>query len=623
MKIRYLRFKIESFLLVAIFLPCCIGIINAAETGETFEFGEISAVGGQAEAISIGSTEEESGFKFQLDLTSKGAAVNTASLSEYNDLNRKKPKPLKVLSPIEETFFSMANGRFIFVEQAKFVDLGRLNWDTSKVIDEAGGSQKVSFEAFIRLDGIDSMKLTKTYKVEPDSYLVDCDMQIENLSENNFKIRFDMQGPGGIAKEDIRMDSRTVAAAFVGQDGRINAAKWLITKLEKKPSGSVEPLDYSEANYRFMWASIANKYFAAILYPVPTEPENLSAEWITNRKGVIFNPDVEKNSGDENIAILLETDAIEIGSGSTKDFKFQLYLGPKDKTLFEENELYNKLGFINVIDFRACFGNLFRPLSFMVLAIMKSMYGVIGNYGVVIIIFVLVIRIVLHPITKKSQISMMKMSKLAPQAEEIKKKYANNKAEQQKQMMALYKEQGASPVLGCLPMLLQMPIWIALYSAIYASVDLRGAAFLPFWITDLSAPDALFSLPAATETIPFIGSFLGTSFNLLPILLGISMFLQQKLMSSSSASASSQAAQQQKMMMWMMPIMMLLFLYRAPSGLNLYIMASTAGGVFEQYVIRKHIREKEAREAIGLVSVTSKTGGKLKKKKPKPPFKTM
>ena len=182
---------------------------------------------------------------------------------------------------------------------------------------------------------------------------------------------------------------------------------------------------------------------------------------------------------------------------------------------------------------------------------------------------------------------MMKMSKLAPQAEEIKKKYANNKAEQQKQMMALYKEQGASPVLGCLPMLLQMPIWIALFSAIRTSIDLRGAAFLPFWITDLSVPDALFQLPEATASIPFIGSFLGTSFNLLPILLGISMFLQQKLMSSSSATAaSSQAAQQQKMMMWMMPIMMLLFLYRAPSGLNLYIMSSTAGGVFEQYIIR-------------------------------------
>jgi len=216
---------------------------------------------------------------------------------------------------------------------------------------------------------------------------------------------------------------------------------------------------------------------------------------------------------------------------------------------------------------------------------------------------------------------MMKMSKLAPKAEEIKQKHANNKAEMNKQMMALYKEHGAAPILGCLPMLLQMPIWIALYSAIYAGIEFRGAKFLPFWITDLSSVDALFYLPAAAEKIPFIGSFIGTSFNLLPILLGAAMFVQQKFMPSSASATNPQAAQQQKMMMWMMPIMMLLFLYRAPSGLNLYIMSSTVAGLVEQYVIRKHIQEKDAAEQVGLVPTTSKLGGKLKKKKPKPPIK--
>ena len=129
------------------------------------------------------------------------------------------------------------------------------------------------------------------------------------------------------------------------------------------------------------------------------------------------------------------------------------------------------------------------------------------------------------------------------------------------------------------------------------------------------------SLPAAVENIPLIGSFIGSSFNLLPILLGVAMFAQQKLTPMSAPPTNPQAAQQQKMMLWMMPIMMLLFLYRAPSGLNLYIMASTAGGVVEQYVIRKHIKERQALEEAGLVPTTSKLGGKLKKKKPKPPIK--
>jgi YidC/Oxa1 family membrane protein insertase len=209
------------------------------------------------------------------------------------------------------------------------------------------------------------------------------------------------------------------------------------------------------------------------------------------------------------------------------------------------------------------------------------------------------------------------MSRLAPMAEEIKKKYANNKAEMNKQMMALYREQGASPIMGMLPMMVQMPILIALWTAIYTSIDLRGAPFLPFWITDLSMPDALIRFHAVT--LPLFGKL--DSFNLLPILMGVAMYMQQALMPSQAAS-NPQVAQQQKMMKIMFPIMLPLILYKGPSGVNLYFMASTFAGVIEQKIIRKHIKEKEEAESKGKVAVTSKTGGKVKKKKPKPFFKT-
>ncbi|MHC4363282.1 MAG: membrane protein insertase YidC, partial [Planctomycetota bacterium] len=304
-------------------------------------------------------------------------------------------------------------------------------------------------------------------------------------------------------------------------------------------------------------------------------------------------------------------------AGSMKTYDFQVYLGPKDKSLFDKDKQYRELGFVHAIDFLGCCcpASIIRPLAFGILALMKWMYGFIGNYGLVIIILVFMIRIVIHPLTKKSQISMSKMSKLAPRMEEIKKKYANNKAELNKQMMALYKEQGASPVMGMLPMMVQMPVWIALWSAVYASIELRGAPFLPFWITDLSVPDALVRF--STVTIPLLG-WKVNSLNLLPILMGIAFYLQQKLMPSQAAAANPQAAQQQKMMMIMMPLMFPLLLYNAPSGVSLYIMASTFAGVIEQYVIRKHVREKEEAESKGLVAATSKTGGKVKKKKPKP-----
>jgi YidC/Oxa1 family membrane protein insertase len=190
-----------------------------------------------------------------------------------------------------------------------------------------------------------------------------------------------------------------------------------------------------------------------------------------------------------------------------------------------------------------------------------------------------------------------------------------------KQMMALYREQGASPIMGFLPMMVQMPIWIALWSAVYAGIELRGASFLPFWITDLSVPDAIWRFPT-TLVIPLLGWKI-ESLNLLPIMMGVAFYLQQKLMPSQSTAATNpQVAQQQKMMMIMMPLMFPLMLYKAPSGVNMYIMSSTFAGVVESYVIRKHIREKEQAESKGLVAATKKTGGKVKKKKPKPFYKT-
>ena len=240
------------------------------------------------------------------------------------------------------------------------------------------------------------------------------------------------------------------------------------------------------------------------------------------------------------------------------------------------------------------------------------------NYGVAIIILVFLMRLVMHPITKKSQVSMMRLQKVGPKMAEIKKKYANNPTEMRKKSAEAYKEAGANPAMGILPMFIQMPIWIALWTAVNTSVSIRGEAFLPFWITDLSAPDHLFKFPGGLE-LPFFGEY----FNLLPILMGVVMFLQQKLMPHNTAAQTNpQAAQQQKMMMIMMPLMFPLMLYKGPSGVNLYILSSITAGVIEQAIIRKHIREKEEFESQGLVAVTSKTGGKVKKKKPKPFYKT-
>jgi len=582
--------------------------------------------------------DHETGFKFQLELSSKGAAIRKATFSNglhngrrsgFDDRDYKDPQPLVILSPVNGAVLSMANTDFVFVQQQLKLRLNGLHWESFGVEkDYIDGSQTARFEALIKVKdtGEPVIKLTKTYKVVPGSYLLDCSLTVENLSASEQPVRFGLAGPVGIGREAVRADMRKAVAGFRkdSPNGEITTVRLNTRKLRK--AKTIEGRRLIKPGAHFLWVAAVNKYFAAIVVPVPDEGNDF-CDWVADKTGRFYNPDGDRraDTGDETVGVDLKiassTLAAKGQAESTKKYNFKLYLGPKDKSLFDKNEYYKKLGFVHTIDFMTCCcpASIIKPLAFGILALMKWMYGFIANYGVVIIVLVFLFRIAIHPLTKKSQVSMSRFSKMAPKVEQIKKKYANNKAEMNKQMMALYREQGASPIMGMVPMMVQMPVWIALYSAIYASIELRGAAFLPVWITDLSAPDALFRFKAVT--LPLFGKL--DSFNLLPLLMGVAFYLQQKLMpKQAAASANPQVAQQQKMMMIMLPLLFPLMLYKAPSGLNLYIMASTFAGVIEQYAIRKHIREKEEDDSKGLVAATSKTGGKVKKKKPKPFYRT-
>ena len=603
------------------------------EKAEAERFSQLSAKSVKSETCTIGSVHRDTGFKFEAELTNKGAGLSSVTLSEFDDRDPDDPKPLVLLSPIVEgrkEIYSLANGNFRVAEsEAKSFGttafpLDKLCWRTASASDN-----EVIFEAILNdTTGAEVVKLTKRYSLTKDSYELLCDFTIENLSGNLIKASFDLQGPAGINREEARSDMRRVTVGFL-TEGEIESVKKDNNKLrgakKKGDSGSLE-LRHKNAASRFIWAALTNKYFAAILRPVPATgdyPENVALRAAEYYDSALWE---KKPSGSENSSFKISTLVTGLAgagqAGLSQTIQYQLYLGPKDRDIFEKNELYKRLGYFQTIDFRTCCCpvGIIRPLAFGIMGLMKAMYTVVPNYGVVIMILVFLVRILMHPITKKSQVSMMRMQKLGPKMEEIKSKYANNKAEMNKRVMALYKEEGVSPFSSMLPMMVQMPIWIALWTAIYTSVELRGAGFLPFWITDLSVPDALIRFKAVT--IPLLGWQID-SLNILPILMGVVMYLQQKLLSnpSKNVQVNPQVAQQQKMMMIMMPLMFPLMLYKGPSGVNLYIMSSIAAGVVEQVVIRKHIREKEESEAKGLVAVTSKTGGKVKKKKPKPFFR--
>jgi YidC/Oxa1 family membrane protein insertase len=200
---------------------------------------------------------------------------------------------------------------------------------------------------------------------------------------------------------------------------------------------------------------------------------------------------------------------------------------------------------------------------------------------------------------------MVRMSKMAPEMERLKKKYGDNKEEFAKAQMALYREQGVGGFLGCLPMFLQTPIWLALWNALQSTFEIRQAGFLRWgsvhltWIADLSQPDKLIDFHH-TFVVPLIGYEI-TSLNVLPLLMAVVTYVQQALQPVPPNMTPEQ--QQQRTMMKWMSLIVPVFLYRGPSGLNLYILTSSTIGIIEQKIVRDHIKQREAAEAAGLVLV--------------------
>ena len=170
-----------------------------------------------------------------------------------------------------------------------------------------------------------------------------------------------------------------------------------------------------------------------------------------------------------------------------------------------------------------------RPIGKGILWILTNLYEIIPNYGVLLIVFSILVKVVLHPLTRKSYKSTKEMQAIQPLVAELKNKHKGDSQKLNQETMKLYKEHGVNPLGGCLPMLLQMPILFSLFSVFRSTIEFRGAPFV-LWITDLSQPDQLFNLPF---TIPLLG---WSTFNVLPILMGATMIYQQKTMSIQSPS---------------------------------------------------------------------------------------
>ncbi|MCB5262757.1 MAG: membrane protein insertase YidC [Candidatus Cloacimonetes bacterium] len=362
--------------------------------------------------------------------------------------------------------------------------------------------------------------------------------KVQNLGNVN-GIRLDLSA--GIADSEKNLKTKAQDYRFfLYADNEL--LKLTLGKMRKKPpSGNF-------GSYGF--AAVRSKYFTLAL--METEPQlsrGFSGE---------INPDTE-NPG-------FSVDSIQRTAKSNWEQNFVLFAGPADasmlKTYGPQMENIAERGY-----------NWLRWLANAFAWFLSWLYGIVKNYGVVIVIFAFLIKIVLHPLTNKSMSASFKMQQIQPQLHALQAKYKNDPKTLQVEMSKLYKEAGASPMSGCLPLLLQMPIFFALYNVLRYSLDMRNAGFV-FWLKDLSEPD------------PYM---------ILPILMGVFMIIQSKMMQPKQANVDEmdekqKAAQStQKMMTWMMPIMMFFIFKGMPAGLVLYWTVFNIYSVIQQYyLLKKH-----------------------------------
>ncbi|MBW2002000.1 MAG: membrane protein insertase YidC [Deltaproteobacteria bacterium] len=270
---------------------------------------------------------------------------------------------------------------------------------------------------------------------------------------------------------------------------------------------------------------------------------------------------------DDEIKISYITPSLNLGQGQNTTENFTLYFGPRDlyilKALNKNLEKAINFGWFDIIA---------KPL----LVTLRFFNKYLFNYGLSIIVLTIIIKILFWPLTHKSYKSMKEMRKLQPMMAKIREKYKGNKQEMQKQLMGLYKTYKINPMGGCLPMIVQIPVFFALFRVLPNSIELRHAPFF-LWIKDLSAPDRLFSFPFQ---IPFMAPPYGIP--VLTLIMGASMFLQQKMTPTTGDPT------QAKMMM-LLPIVFTFMFINFPSGLVLYWLVNNVLSIAQQYRINKQV----------------------------------
>lgn len=420
-----------------------------------------------------------------------------------------------------------------------------------------------------------NIRVKKIFRFPPEGYMFKFAVKV--INEGDAKLVFDNDGVGMSVIWGAGLDSHK--GPQLSADLRyFHAIFYLGNKLKKVTPKLNKAFSYFG---NITWGGLESRFYLAVLISPEAEFKKF-ATTVKERNLIGLSEDEIKHLSRLVSTAELSLPRFVLEPGKSYEQTIEAFVGPKYYDVLRETGYGLQ---------KSLFGWL-RPFCVILLKIMQAFYKITLNYGWSIILLTIVVRVVTYPLTIKGMRiqakAMAEQQRIRPLIEALNQKYKDNPALKNKKLMELYKEHGINPLAplrGCLPMLIQMPIFFALYILLIQAIELKGQSFL--WITDLSGPDKLLTF---NFSIPFLGSNL----NLLPILMGISQFLISKISSPGGA-----VDPMQRQMALLFPIFFTVLLYNFPSGLILYWLVSNILQVGQQLIVNKYVKEHLSEQKTG------------------------
>lgn len=597
----------------------------------------------------LGTLDPGKPEKIRVVFSPTGAGVASIQLAEYFDSVKRE----KHIEPQAEHADALGNGVTPFAALALEVTPAG---GKPMFVPLAGNAanpiwRQVApgrFEAgIVNADNRPVLRIVREYTLAPGGYEIGVAQRVENLSDEPLSVRWFQFGPvdmpsdlGGYAGDHRRMrlgyllpaakdpaQSHVVSSDFVLARNAVlgkpvNARYPEPAEQYPAPAGRQPALWPNETSVAdslsLTWVGTTSRYFGVAAYPTatPTPGAPLAGlSWVS-----VVTRAVLVEGADATIALRLDSSPRKLapagGPGAAADFSHAIYAGPLDRTVIAQSPSADAYGLPGLILYNMggfCGFCTFGWLSGLLLGLLHLLHDfVTRDWALSIVLLVVIVRTCLHPVTKWSQIKMARFGKqmqaMGPKQKEIQERFKDDPKRIQQETARLWREEGISPtgMLGCLPAFLQTPVWIALYATLYFAIELRHSpafyglfrAIQPgnwptsLFLADLSEADRFISLPHAV-TIPLVGYQL-ESINLLPIILGVVFFIQQKYLTPPTATANLSPEQQtqQRIMKWMMVFLFPLMMYKAPSGLAIYFICNSTLAILESKYIRSHMEEK-------------------------------